>query len=164
MTARGFAHTLGDYLAAERSDRSGAAPDAGTRAADRLPLSEWGESSRRLLSPQTVAMNWRANVGDAAHALRETLTAADNGGTAGEPEKVRAAAAELLRLLGEEIETGRKRWAVVNIPVTAVLGTFATEAEAVAFNEGDPGAFVYLLSPEEAARMAAATAEKEAAL
>lgn len=154
MSGRGFVHTLADFHAADRHDKDAAA---------RLPLSEWSESRRDLLTPQTVAMNWRANVADLAYTLRETLTAADNGGTAGEPEKVRAAAADLLRALGEEIETGPKRWAVVNIPVTAVLGTFHTEAEAVRFNEGDPGAFVYLLSPEEAARMAAATAEKEAA-
>lgn len=50
------------------------------------------------------------------------------------------------------------RWAVVNIPVTRVLGTFATEAEAEAFNAGDPGAFVYELSDAEAWRLASGEA------
>lgn len=161
MSARGFAATLADYLTAANSTRGGAAPDITTRAADRLPLSEWSEAHRRDLSPQTIAMNWRANVGDTAHTLREALTAAQNGGTAGDPENVRAAAVALLRALGEDIETGPHRWAVVNVPVTAVLGTFATEAEAQTFNEGDPGAFVYHLSPKEAADLAAARAERE---
>lgn len=152
MTAQGFAATLADYHAADRHDRA---------AADQLPLSGWSESRRDLLSPQTVAMNWRANVADTAHDLRESLTAAENGGTAGDPANVRAAAVALLRALGEDIETGPHRWAVVNIPVTAVLGTFATEAEAQAFNEGDPGAFVYLLSPTEAANLAAARADAD---
>lgn len=98
----GFAATLADYLTAEPSTRYGAAPDAATRAADRLPLSEWSEARRDILSPQTVAMNWRANVSDTAHDLREALTAQLNGGTAGSKKAVRKAARALLRALGED--------------------------------------------------------------
>jgi len=157
---QGFAQTLADYADAS-NPTSGA--DWVQAAADRLPLAPWGDERRHAipLNPDVVALNWRSNVADAAHELRRALVAREDGGTLGSPDNVALAALDLLRMLGEEPETGPNRWAVVNIPVTAVLGTFTTEAEAEQFNTGDPGAFVYHMSAEEAANVARIRAENE---
>lgn len=93
---RGFGATLADYSTA--GTYQGAEARA---AADRLPLSEWSEARRDLLTPQTVALNWRANVADTAHELRELLTAHDNGGSVATVATIKASARDLLRALGE---------------------------------------------------------------
>ena len=45
---------------------------------------------------------WVARVTDAAANLRDLVTIHDNGGTASSPAKIKNAARELLRLLGED--------------------------------------------------------------
>ncbi len=98
---RGFPAVLGDYDLAVTSINYGATPSAATRSAQRLPLSEWSEARRDLLSNAAVAANWRANVSDCAHELRERLHAQENGGTNGSVGRVKEAARALLRALGE---------------------------------------------------------------
>lgn len=72
--SRGFAATLANYSEASRMQDVGVS--AAQIAADALPLSEWSEDRRFTipLTPQTVALNWRSNVADTAHALREALS------------------------------------------------------------------------------------------
>jgi len=99
----GFVATLSDYYAASSANVHA---DVRRAAADRLPLSEWSESMRAggaVATPKTTAMNWRSNVADTAHELRQAITAADNGGTAGNKKQIKRAARGLLRALGEEM-------------------------------------------------------------
>lgn len=97
-TSQGFTHTLADYEDATREGRYALAG----QAADRLPLSEWSENRRGIMTPCTVALNWRSNVSDTAHDLLVAVTASENGGTAGSKKKLRKAARALLRALGED--------------------------------------------------------------
>ncbi|MEV5068904.1 hypothetical protein MRBLMI12_000460 [Microbacterium sp. LMI12-1-1.1] len=104
---RGFAATLGAWLDADRNR-----PDMARAAADRLPLRGSAADLREAMArpsalggrmtPQTIAVNWRAGVADAAHELRESLAAADAGGFAGRRHNIKKAARELLRMLGED--------------------------------------------------------------
>ena len=67
-TARAFAR-------AERSETFGRPDSPYALSADRLPLSEWGESRRDLMSPQTIAANHALHVRLTARELREALGA-----------------------------------------------------------------------------------------
>ncbi|MDF2990282.1 MAG: hypothetical protein K0S37_796 [Microbacterium sp.] len=124
---RGFAATLADFDKAANSQRYALTSNTDIyAAADRLPLSEWGENARAgmeraaaenphtgggRMTPQTVAMNWRANVSDTAHELREALAAwgalPAHGDRLTARQKIdaarnmRTAARALLRALGE---------------------------------------------------------------
>jgi hypothetical protein len=118
---RGFVRTLADYDTASTIN----GPIA-QRAADRLPLSEWGENARAgmeraavenphtgggRMTPQTVAINWRDHVSGAAYELREAVDAWGATPADGPAfilrEKINAArriipaARALLRALGE---------------------------------------------------------------
>ncbi len=108
MTGQGFAVTLANYHAA--GNLHGVTAE---KAADALPMSPWGESARRMfadkpngeaytMTPQTVAMNWRANVSDTAHNLAQLIHAQENGGTKGTKKAIRKAARALLAALGED--------------------------------------------------------------
>lgn len=65
-----------------------------------LPLSPQREFVRDL-EPALVASSWAGGVGDAAQRLANLVHIHDNGGTASSPAKIKRAALELVRLLGE---------------------------------------------------------------
>lgn len=46
-------------------------------AAKRLPLSEWAEAVRDLMTPRTIAANHALHVADCAHELRKALREAE---------------------------------------------------------------------------------------
>ena len=96
-TARAFAR-------AERSTRAGCAPTPEALAADRLPLSEWSESRRDLMSPQTIAANHALHVRLTAHELREALGAPRTPAPAEKAARVAAAARDLLAAIGEDAQ------------------------------------------------------------
>lgn len=76
------------------------APATRQRAADRLPLSEWGEARREHMTPQTIAANHALHVSGVADDLRETLDAIDSG-DAVKPETLIRRARALLAAIGE---------------------------------------------------------------
>lgn len=93
-----YRDTARAFVAAERHD---------AEAAERLPVSEWSQVRRDLLSPQTVAANHALHVSGWAGELREAV---EEFATAGPEDTARAeieqrvidAGRELLRAIGEE--------------------------------------------------------------
>lgn len=59
----------------------------------------------------------------------------------------------------ELLERKPARFAVLNIPCTRLLSTHHTREDAESAAAGDPGAWVYTMSEEEAAAVAASAAE-----
>jgi hypothetical protein len=55
-----------------------------------------------IVRDEFTARQWRASVEEAAWELGNLITIHDNGGTASSPRKIKNAARELLRLLGED--------------------------------------------------------------
>jgi hypothetical protein len=74
-------------------------------AANDLPLDAQREPFRwtdREHEHGWIVRAWEASIEDAARELHNLITIHDNGGTASSPKKIKRAARELLRLLGEE--------------------------------------------------------------
>jgi hypothetical protein len=99
--ARRFSGLLEDHRAA----LSGRDTMANDDRANRLPLPEsrelyrWADSDHQH---NWIARSWAGSVEDAARDLHNLVTIHDNGGTASSPKKIKNAARELLRLLGED--------------------------------------------------------------
>ncbi len=55
-----------------------------------------------IIRAQYAAKSWVAGISDAAFNLRELVVVHDNGGTASSIKKIKEAARELVRLLGED--------------------------------------------------------------
>jgi hypothetical protein len=96
-----YRRTVDAYAAAEEGD---------TFAADALPLSEWAEARRDLMTPQTIAANHALHVESAAHALRKALAWSDDpseegGGIVLGGLAVADAALALLAAIGEDTES-----------------------------------------------------------
>lgn len=72
------------------------------KTADEMPLSAERADIRGRMSPEWALNAWEASVADAARELRELITIHEGGGTASSPAKIKSAARELLRLLGED--------------------------------------------------------------
>ena len=68
------------------------------QAPDRKALVEQADG---IVRANYAITQWIASVGDAAAELRELVTIHDNGGSASSPAKIKNAARELLRLIGE---------------------------------------------------------------
>lgn len=103
MTAdnpRGFRDVLTNYREAQRLRLTA------TAAALALPLSPeravYAAQADGIVRDEYTARQWVASVEEAAHELRELVTIHDNGGTASSPRKIKNAARELVRLLGED--------------------------------------------------------------
>ena len=62
--------TLRRYALAVGYPHTAQSSDVALSAAARLPMSEWGEARRDLLTPQTVAVNHALHVSGCAHDLR----------------------------------------------------------------------------------------------
>lgn len=99
-----FRETVEDYETADRAKMP--ASGQAYAAAMRLPQTEARAvhvaQADGVVRAGHAAMQWLAGVEDAAHALRVLVIIHDNGGTASSPEKIKNAARELLRLLGED--------------------------------------------------------------
>lgn len=71
-------------------------------AAAALPQSEFRKPAVDAEGdPEFAVVSWISGVEDAAFWLNNLITIHDNGGTTSSPKKIKAAARELLRLLGE---------------------------------------------------------------
>jgi hypothetical protein len=74
-------------------------------AANELPLDaarephRWSDKNHEHV---WTVRAWEASVEDAARELHNLITIHDNGGSASSPKKIKAAARELLRLIGED--------------------------------------------------------------
>lgn len=99
--ARRFSGLLEDHAAAATGRDSMANDDR----ANRLPLAttragfKWIDAAHQH---EWIARSWAGSVEDAARELDNLVTIHDNGGTASSPKKIKNAARELLRLLGED--------------------------------------------------------------
>jgi hypothetical protein len=72
-----YRDTARRFALAEQSTRYGAAPTPHALAAEKLPMSEWGEARRDMLSPRTIAANHASHVSGTAFNLRDALTRAE---------------------------------------------------------------------------------------
>ena len=102
MTTYRFGELLTDYQNATATTWPRAFRE---QSADRLPLSAARERYRNRTpehGPDWVRASWQASVEDAARELHNLVTIHDNGGTASSPKKIKKAARDLLRLLGED--------------------------------------------------------------
>ena len=70
-------------------------------AADALPLNEWSEARRDMLTPQVVALNHMLHVNDCAAALRAALADMPANDVRSPEAAVERAALALLRAIGE---------------------------------------------------------------
>lgn len=98
MPDRRFTDLLTDYQTALHSGHADIAADA----AARLPLDALREEHRAGIAPLIITLGWAASVADTARELRELMVIHDNGGTSSSIKKIKRAARELLRLLGED--------------------------------------------------------------
>lgn len=93
-TARAFAQAESNLYSPRR-----------TLAADKLPMSDWAEDRRDLMSPQTIAQNHALHVAEAVCTLREALATAVELGhhETGQPTRypLKDAARALLAAIGE---------------------------------------------------------------
>lgn len=97
-----YAETARRFARAETSTRAGFAPDPATLAADKLAMSEWGETRRDLMSPATIAANHALHVSGLASELREALAYYSRGTASERTADVLADAAHaLLAAIGE---------------------------------------------------------------
>lgn len=98
-----FSKVIDDYATVEKNPNSGA--DWVYEAGLALPQTEARAEAVSMADPmvrhQFAAGSWTSGVQDAARELRDLITIHDNGGTASSPKKIKAAARELLLLLGE---------------------------------------------------------------
>ena len=96
----GFRDVLQNYAEAQSPRRTA------TAAALALPLSPeratYAAQADGIVRDEYTARQWRASVEEAARDLRNLVTIHDNGGRASSPSKIKNAARELLRLLGED--------------------------------------------------------------
>ena len=68
-----YRDTARAFVRAENETRAGFTPTPGALASDRLPMSEWAESRRETMTPQTIAQNHALHVSDCAAELRELI-------------------------------------------------------------------------------------------
>ena len=103
MTYR-FTEALDDYTAVTSHPHSAARQYYD--AAMRLPQAESRQihvnQADGIVRADYAARSWVAGVEDASHNLPNLITIHDNGGTASSPAKIKRAARDLLRLLGED--------------------------------------------------------------
>jgi hypothetical protein len=81
------------------------AREGNTFELNQIPLSPSREGLREGAGSRTIINWWAASVTEQAHELRQLIWMHDNGGTASSPKKIKRAARELLRLLGEEMDS-----------------------------------------------------------
>lgn len=98
-----FRETLANYVAVEKNSHSGS--DWVYEAAMKLPQDERRQVSVAqadgIVRADYAARLWAIGIEDAASYLNDLIVTHDNGGTLSSPKKIKAAALELLRLLGE---------------------------------------------------------------
>lgn len=105
-----YAETARHFANAESPSKNGRPDNPEARAAAHLPMSEWAESRRHLMSPQTIAANHAMHVSGWAEVLRRALIDRAECGASDEGEvndRLAHAAHSLLTAIGEQLDDGR---------------------------------------------------------